>query len=115
MPKRRFDPLPAAAFQILLALVEEDLHGYGIMRQVKEQTGGSMRLGPGTLYSSVQSLLDEGLIMEVDEKQAEAGDGRRRVYRLTKAGHEVACAEAERLAGVLRVARAKRVLRGEYV
>ena len=115
MPKRRFDPLPAAAFQILLALVEEDLHGYGIMRQVKEQTGGSMRLGPGTLYSSVQSLLDEGLIMEVDEKQAEAGDGRRRVYRLTKAGHEVACAEAERLAGVLRVARVKRVLRGEYV
>lgn len=116
MPKRRLDPLPSAAFQILLALVEEDLHGYGIMRQVKEQTGGSMRLGPGTLYSSIQGLLEEGLIAEVEAKQdAEPSDGRRRTYRLSKAGHELACAEAERLAGVLRVARARRVLRGDYV
>jgi DNA-binding PadR family transcriptional regulator len=112
MPKRRLDPLPSAAFQILLALVEEDQHGYGIMRQVKEQTGGSMRLGPGTLYSSIQALLEEGLIAEVEAKEE---DGRRRTYRLTKAGHKLACAEAERLAGVLRVARARRVLRGDYV
>jgi DNA-binding PadR family transcriptional regulator len=115
MPKRRLDPLPSAAFQILLSLVEGDQHGYGIMRQVKEQTDGSMRLGPGTLYSSIQGLLEEGLIAEVEAKRAEAGDGRRRVYRLTKAGHKLACAEAERLAGVLRVARARRVLRGDYV
>ena len=112
MPKRRLDPLPSAAFQILLALVDEDQHGYGIMRQVKEQTGGSMRLGPGTLYSSIQALLEEGLIAEVEAKE---GDARRRTYRLTKAGHKLACAEAERLAGVLRVARARRVLRGDYV
>ena len=111
MPKRRLDPLPSAAFQILLALVEEDQHGYGIMRQVKEQTGGSMRLGPGTLYSSIQALLEEGLIAEVEAGE----DARRRTYRLTKAGHKLACAEAERLAGVLRVARARRVLRGDYV
>ena len=115
MPKRRLDPLPSAAFQILLALAEEDQHGYGIMRQVKEQTGGSMRLGPGTLYSSIQALLEEGLIAEVEAKQADAADSRRRVYRLTKGGHKLACAEAERLAGVLRVARARRVLRGDYV
>jgi DNA-binding PadR family transcriptional regulator len=111
MPKRRLDPLPSAAFQILLALAEEDQHGYGIMRQVKEQTGGSMRLGPGTLYSSIQALLEEGLIAEVEAKE----DARRRTYRLTRAGHKLACAEAERLAGVLRVARARRVLRGDYV
>jgi len=111
MPKRRLDPLPSAAFQILLALVEEDQHGYGIMRQVKEQTGGSMPLGPGTLYSSIQALLEEGLIAEVEAKE----DVRRRTYRLTRAGHKLACAEAERLAGVLRVARARRVLRGDYV
>ena len=47
MPKRKLDPLPAAAFQILLSLADEDLHGYGIMRQVEEQTGGRLRLGPG--------------------------------------------------------------------
>jgi DNA-binding PadR family transcriptional regulator len=111
MPKRKLDPLPAAAFQILLALVSEDQHGYGIMRLVKEQTGGSMRLGPGTLYSSIQALLEEGLIAEVAEKD----DVRRRTYRVTRAGHKLACAEAERLAGVLRVARARRVLRGDYV
>jgi DNA-binding PadR family transcriptional regulator len=91
--------------------VEEDLHGYGIMRQVQEQTGGSMRLGPGTLYSSIQALLEEGLIAEVEAKE----DTRRRTYRLTRAGHKLACAEAERLAVVLRVARARRVLRGDYV
>ena len=111
MSKRRLDPLPSAAFQILLALVEEDQHGYGIMRQVQEQTGGSMRLGPGTLYSSIQALLEEGLIAEVEAGE----DARRRTYSLTKAGHTLACAEAERLAGVLRVARARRVLRGDYV
>jgi len=115
MPKRRLDPLPSAAFQILLALVEGDLHGYGIMRQVKEQTGGNMRLGPGTLYSSIQGLLEECLIAEIEAKQTEGGDRRRRVYRLTKAGHKLACAEAERQAGVLRVARARKVLRGDYV
>src|SRR2546429_7241966 len=58
MPKRKLIPLPSAAFQILLALAGEDLHGYGIMRQVAEQTHGRMRLGPGTLYSSIQTLVD---------------------------------------------------------
>jgi DNA-binding PadR family transcriptional regulator len=51
MPKRKLDPLPSAAFQILLSLVDDELHGYAIMRQVADQTAGRMRLGPGTLYS----------------------------------------------------------------
>jgi DNA-binding PadR family transcriptional regulator len=116
MPKRKFDPLPAAAFQILLSLADTELHGYGIMRQVEEQTGGRVRLGPGTLYSSIQALAEEGFIEEVGPR-VESGNGeeRRRYYRLTSQGRKVARSEAERLADVLRVARAKKILRGDYV
>jgi DNA-binding PadR family transcriptional regulator len=118
MPKRKLDPLPAAAFQILLALAEGDLHGYAIMRQVEEQTAGKVRLGPGTLYSSIQALLEQGIIDEVRGDVTEAppahGD-RRRLYRLTSAGRKVARTEAEKLADILRIARAKKILRGEYV
>jgi len=111
MPKRKLDPLPSAAFQILLSLAEENLHGYGIMRLVEQQTGGRMRLGPGTLYSSIQALLEDGLIEEVDQNKEE----RRRYYRLTSSGRKLARSEAERLADLLRVARAKNILRGDYV
>lgn len=116
MPKRRLDPLPAAAFQILLALADGELHGYAIMRQVEQQTNGRMRLGPGTLYSSIQAMLQDGLIEEVArEDEAETSRERRRIYRLTTAGRKLARSEAERLADLLRVARAKRILRGDYV
>jgi len=116
MPKRKLDPLPSAAFHILLALAGEDLHGYGIMRQVAEQTGGRMRLGPGTLYSSIQTLLEEKFIEEVDLREdPKLGHERRRYYRLTSAGRKLARSEAERLAGLLRVARSKKILRGAYV
>lgn len=115
MPKRKLDPLPSAAFQILLSLAGEDLHGYGIMRQIEEQTGGRMRLGPGTLYSSVQTLLEEGLIEEIDSP-AEAVDARRRRhYRLTAGGRKLARSEAGRLADLLRVARARKIYKGDYV
>lgn len=116
MPRRKLDPLPSAAFQILLALAGEKMHGYAIMRQVESQTGGQVRLGPGTLYSSIQTLLEEKLIEEVsaaDHEQPEIP--RRRYYRITSAGRKVARTEAERLADLLRVARARRVFRGEYV
>jgi DNA-binding PadR family transcriptional regulator len=116
MPKRKLDPLPSAAFQILLSLVDQDLHGYGIMRQVEEQTDGRMRLGPGTLYGSLQTLVEAKLIDQVDLREDEKlGPERRRYYRLNSAGRKLARSEAERLAGLLRVARAKKVLRGEYV
>jgi DNA-binding PadR family transcriptional regulator len=116
MPKRKLDPLPPAAFQILLSLAGAELHGYGIMRQVADQTGGRMRLGPGTLYSSLQSLLEERLIEEINPaKREEAEQDRRRVYRLSPAGRKLARNEAERLADLLRVARAKNILRGDYV
>ncbi|MGC1300121.1 MAG: helix-turn-helix transcriptional regulator [Alloacidobacterium sp.] len=116
MPKRKLDPLPSAAFHILLSLADEDLHGYGIMRQVQQQTSGRMQLGPGTLYSSIQALLEDGLIEEVDRSdRLTAAHERRRYYRLTIAGRKVARSEAERLADLLRVARAKRILRGDNV
>lgn len=116
MPKRKLDPLPPAAFQILLALAGADLHGYGIMRQVADQTGGRIRLGPGTLYSSIQSLLEEKLIEEINPAGGGAAEqDRRRVYRLSPAGRKLARSEAERLADLLRVARAKNILRGDYV
>lgn len=86
------------------------------MRVVAEQTGGRMRLGPGTLYSSIQSLLDEGLIEEVDGRaERKLADERRRYYRLTTAGRQLARAEADRLADLLRIARTKKIFRGEHV
>ncbi|MGP0074481.1 MAG: PadR family transcriptional regulator [Bryobacteraceae bacterium] len=116
MPKQKLNPLPSAAFQILLSLVDEDLHGYAIMRQVADQTAGRMRLGPGTLYSSIRALLEEKFIQEVGQREdAKLGTERRRYYRLTAAGRKLARSEAERLAGLLRVARAKKILRGDYV
>jgi DNA-binding PadR family transcriptional regulator len=115
MPKQKLSPLPSAAFQILLSLAGEDLHGYAIMRQVAEQTGGRMRLGPGTLYSSIQTLLEAKLIEELDHREAKSDQERRRYYRLSSAGRKVARSEANRLADLLRVARAKKILRGEYV
>jgi DNA-binding PadR family transcriptional regulator len=114
MPKQKLSPLPSAAFQILMALVGEDLHGYEIMRRVEEQTDGGTRLGPGTLYSSIQAMLEAGFIVEVPGRGAGADD-RRRYYRLTAAGRKAGREEAERLAGLLRVARAKNILRGEHV
>jgi DNA-binding PadR family transcriptional regulator len=116
MPKQKLNPLPAAAFQILMSLADDDLHGYEIMRRVEEQTDGRTRMGPGTLYSSIQALLDAGFIAEVASRSDKGlNDERRRYYRLTAAGRRAAREEAERLADVLRVARAKKILRGQYV
>jgi DNA-binding PadR family transcriptional regulator len=113
MPKQKLNPLPAAAFQIMMSLADQDLHGYEIMRRVEEQTEGRTRLGPGTLYSSIQALLEAGFIAEVSNDNA--SDERRRYYRLTPSGRKACREEAERLAGVLRLARAKKLLKGEYV
>jgi len=116
MPRQKLNPLPAAAFQILMSLTDDDLHGYEVMRRVEEQTEGRTRMGPGTLYSSIQALLDAGFIAEVASRGEEgSNDARRRYYRLTAAGRKAARDEAERLADVLRVARAKKILRGDHV
>jgi DNA-binding PadR family transcriptional regulator len=100
----------------MLSLADEDLHGYAIMRRVEEQSGGRLRLGPGTLYGSIQALLEGKLIEEVyGPEDAEVRQERRRYYRLTSAGRKLARSEAERMADVLRVARARKILSGDYV
>jgi DNA-binding PadR family transcriptional regulator len=116
MPKRRLDPLPQVAFHILLALADEDRHGYGIMREVAERTGQKVRLGPGTLYGSIKTLLQANLIEELDDHpDPELGTERRRYYRLSPSGRALAQAEAQQLATLLRIARTKKILRGAHV
>ena len=104
-------PLAPATFQILLALVDGDRHGYAIMKEVGERTGGEVRLGPGTLYGALKRLLEGGLVEEGGEHaDPELGDERRRYYRLTKFGLRVARAEARRLDAMVRAARSKKLL-----
>jgi DNA-binding PadR family transcriptional regulator len=101
---RRQLPLPPAVFHILIALGEGEKHGYAIMQEVAERTGGHLRMSPGTLYGSIRKMLDDGLIEE-SFRRASGDDERRRYYRLTKFGRTVAAAEAERLAALLHHAR----------
>jgi DNA-binding PadR family transcriptional regulator len=109
-----FLPLTPAMFHILLALADEDRHGYEIMREVDERTEGKVRLGPGTLYGSIKRMLGDELIEELDERpDPEMDDERRRYYRLSGFGRRVAVAEAERLAGLVKVARTKKLLAGQ--
>ena len=106
-------PLTPAVLHILLALADEERHGYGIMREVEWRTGGQTRLGPGTLYGSIKRMLADGLIEESDERPDPAmDDQRRRYYRITDFGRRVAAAEAERLSGLVETARARKLLRG---
>jgi DNA-binding PadR family transcriptional regulator len=110
---RGFLPLTPAVLEILLALAEEDLHGYAIMREVERRTGGQTRLGPGTLYRSVGQLLERGWIREADERpDPSLDDERRRYYRLTDLGRRAAIAEVGRLEGLVRTARQKRLSPG---
>ncbi len=106
-PPESLLPLQPAVFHILMALAEEDRHGYGIIQEVKARTNGEVRLGPGTLYRSIQRMLDDELIIEVHERPApELDDERRRYYRITKFGKSVAREEANRLTELVRLARA---------
>jgi len=99
--------LQPAVFHILMALADEDRHGYGIIQEVLTRTNGDVRLSPGTLYRSVQRMLDDDLIIEVHERPApELDDERRRYYRITKTGKRVAQEEANRLSDLVRLARA---------
>ncbi len=107
-------PLTPAVFQILLALADAELHGYAIMREVRERTKGRVRLGPGTLYGSVKRMLAEGLIEEAEERpDPQLDDERRRYYRLTRFGRAVAAEEARRLDELVTDARAKQLLPAE--
>jgi DNA-binding PadR family transcriptional regulator len=103
----RLLPLPRAVFQILVALADQDRHGYAIMQDVAARTDGSLKLSPGTLYGSIKRMLEDGLIIEVDTRPSpDDDDERRRYYRITQSGRDIAQAEADRLTVLLRQARA---------
>ena len=107
---KSFLPLKTQWFHILLALAAEDQHGYGIMQEVLERTGGKVRLWPATLYGSIKRLIEEGLIEESDERPApELDDARRRYYRLTQLGRDVPDTERERLEELVRLMNVRRV------
>jgi DNA-binding PadR family transcriptional regulator len=115
MTKRRPDPrdflpLTPAIAHILLALADEDRHGYAIMQEVERMTGGAVRMGPGTLYGTIKRMLASGLVEETEERPDPAlDDERRRYYRATALGADVLAAETARMAALLGAARAKRV------
>jgi DNA-binding PadR family transcriptional regulator len=105
-------PLPVAVFHILVALADRDRHGYSIMQDVAERTGGKVQLSPGTLYSSIRRMLEQDLIQELAESpDPDNTDQRRRYYRLTRFGRRVAAAEAERMRFLLQQARETGLLR----
>lgn len=104
-------PLTGVALQILLALSDRPRHGLGIADEIESTTGGHMVLGPGTLYGAMKRLLDQGLVDEpTDTPKGDSGDPRRRYYRITPLGARVLELEARAMAGVLQVAKAKKVL-----
>ena len=96
MPKRE-KPMPAASLYLLLALLGGENHGYALMQLVEEQSNSAVRMGPGTLYGTLNRLLGAGLIVETTQHRDRDGHERRRYYRLTAEGSTVAVAELKRL------------------
>jgi DNA-binding PadR family transcriptional regulator len=110
-------PLTPPVFHILLALVPEDRHGYGIMQDVAQQTDGELQMGPGTLYGCIKRMLAAGLIEESGELPDPAlgpgsGEERRRYYRITPQGRQAVRTEAQRLAMALNAAKSRRIVIG---
>ena len=107
-----FGPLTPSMFHVLLALAGDDLHGYAILKEVELRTDGKVRLSTGTLYGIIKRFLNDGLIAELRSRPAESEDDeRRRYYRLTPKGREVATAEAERMDEILSIARSRNLLK----
>ncbi|MGE0040967.1 MAG: PadR family transcriptional regulator [Vicinamibacterales bacterium] len=100
-------PLTVPVFQILLGLVDGERHGYALIKDIEQRTGGEVRLTASTLYGAVARLLDAGLL---EEAEAKGGETRRRSYRITRKGRGVLRLEAERLARAAAWARDKRLL-----
>ena len=108
------DPVPAltpAMFHVLLALGDGEKHGYAILKDVEDQTNGQVRLSTGTLYALIKRLLNDGILQECRNRPpVEQDDQRRRYYRLTPLGRQVAAAEAERMEKLIATARAKHLV-----
>ena len=106
----RYLPLTPPVFHVLVALADGDKHGYAILKEVADRTGGKVQLSSGTLYAIIKRLLHDGLIGEIEERP-DRDDERRRYYGLTAFGRQVAAAEAGRMEELLSAARAKRLIR----
>jgi DNA-binding PadR family transcriptional regulator len=103
-------PLSPIALHVLLALADGDKHGYAIIKEVRRRTDGEVEIGASSLYSVLRRLLGDGLVTETDERPDPAlDDERRRYYRLSRFGRDVAAAELKRLESVIHQARAKRI------
>lgn len=104
-------PLSVPVYQILLCLADRELHGYAMIQEIRDRTGGEVDLTPSTLYGAVKRLEDDGLIEEAEERpDSLLDDSRRRYYRITALGREVARVEARRLERALEQARGKGIL-----
>ena len=95
-------PLPAASMHLALALLDGEMHGYALMRRVEEMSDGAVRMGPGTLYGSINRLLEAGLIVETTGREGHDESERRRYYQLTPEGRAVALDEVRRLSSLVR-------------
>ncbi len=93
--------LPAASLHIVLALMDGELHGYALMRRVADISDGAVRMGPGTMYGTLNRLVDEGLITETTDRVARTEGERRRYYQLTPTGQSAALSELDRLQTLL--------------
>jgi DNA-binding PadR family transcriptional regulator len=104
---QRLLPLPPVTFHILVALADDDRHGYAIIQDIAARTNGELKIQAGTLYRSIQRMLEQGLVVEKRTRpQIGEDDQRRRYYRITPFGRAVAGAEAKRLTQMVRLARA---------
>jgi len=99
-----FLPLPSATFHILMAVADEDRHGYGIMQEVTRQSSGQYKLGPGTLYDNLQKLMTQAMVENAPRRSPD-DDPRRRYYRLTAFGRRILAAEVARLEDLVREAK----------
>jgi DNA-binding PadR family transcriptional regulator len=95
-------PLPAASVHLVLALLAGELHGYALMRRVQELSDGAVKMGPGTLYGTLNRLVDDGLIVETTDRTTRSESERRRYYELTASGRTVALEELDRMKALVR-------------
>lgn len=109
-PPESLLPLAPATFDILLALAGGEHHGYGIMKEIAARTNGSVQIGAGTLYGALKRLLASGVVEEIEREDPDDASGRRRYYRLTRYGLDVARAESRRLAKVVQDAHQKKLI-----
>ena len=109
-------PLTPAVLHILLALSNEERHGYGIMKQVEADSQGKVSMGPGTLYGSLKRMLDAGLVRESDKRvDPEMDDERRIYYRITGTGAESLAAELERYQHIVIIAQQRKLYPKTFV